>query len=107
MLSNPLMKLLLGVGMYQHDLSESRLKKTQELIVSECVSFVGVDLNLAPMYLLKHVSGINAGTAKKIVEWRESQGPFKARKDLLKVKGIGDKAFRQCAGFIRIMPTSR
>ena len=97
----------LGVGMYQHDLSEAKLNKTLEAIVSECVSFVGVDLNHAPVYLLKHVSGINAKTAQNIVQWRREKGEFKSRSELQKVRGLGLKSFEQCAGFVRIIQDSK
>ena len=62
-----------------------------------------MDLNQAPGYLLSYISGINSGQAKKIVDWRKKNGEFKTRQDLLKIKGIGEKAFEQCAGFVRIM----
>jgi len=94
----------LGVGMYQHDIKETRLTKTLNDIVTECVSFVGVDLNQAPSYLLSYVSGITANMAQKIVKWRCQNGQFGSRDQLRKVKGIGEKAFQQCAGFVRIMP---
>ncbi|KAG0410348.1 hypothetical protein HPB47_012535 [Ixodes persulcatus] len=94
----------LGVGMYQHDISESVLKNALEGVVVECVSFVGVDINVCPETILRKVSGLNAGTAKNIVEWRETHGPFKNRQQLLSVKRLGNKAFEQCAGFIKIFP---
>ena len=88
--------------MYQHDISESKLSRTLEAIVTECVSFVGLDLNLAPAYLLRHISGINVRQAENICQWRLQNGAFLSRNDLRRVKGIGDKAFQQCAGFVRI-----
>ncbi|CAN7988958.1 unnamed protein product [Ixodes hexagonus] len=94
----------LGVGMYQHDISESVLKSALEGVVVECVSFVGVDINVCPETILRKVSGLNTGTAKNIVEWRETNGPFKNRQQLLSVKRLGNKAFEQCAGFIKIFP---
>nr|XP_040581611.1 S1 RNA-binding domain-containing protein 1-like [Lepeophtheirus salmonis] len=94
----------LGVGMYQHDVSECKLKKTLEEIVSECVSFVGVDLNTAPSYLLEKVSGLNVTNAKDIIEWRKKNKSFKSRYDLMDIKGIGKKKFELAAGFVRIFP---
>lgn len=92
----------LGVGMYQHDLNEKTLKKTLDEVISECVSFVGVDLNIASLSLLKHVAGLTEKRAEAIVKYRDDKGCFKSRSDLLKVKSIGPKTFTQCAGFIRI-----
>lgn len=92
----------LGVGMYQHDISESVMKNALEGVVVECVSFVGVDINVCPESVLRKVSGLNAGTAKNIIEWRRTHGPFKNRKQLLTVKRLGNKAFEQCAGFVKI-----
>lgn len=92
----------LGVGMYQHDLNEKSLKKTLDEVISECVSFVGVDLNVASLSLLKHIAGLTEKRAEAIVKHREANGIFSERADLLKVKSIGLKSFQQCAGFIRI-----
>lgn len=92
----------LGVGMYQHDLNEKTLKKTLDEIISECVSYVGVDLNIASLSLLKHVAGLTEKRAEAIVSYRDENGCFKSRADLLKVKSIGPKSFTQCAGFVRI-----
>lgn len=92
----------LGVGMYQHDMNEKTLKKTLDEVISECVSFVGVDLNVASLSLLKHVAGLTDKRAEAIVKHREESGCFKSRSDLLKVKSIGPKSFTQCAGFVRI-----
>lgn len=92
----------LGVGMYQHDLNEKSLKKTLDEVISECVSFVGVDLNIASLSLLKHIAGLSEKRAEAIVKYREENGRFQSRSDLLKVKSIGPKSFAQCAGFVRI-----
>lgn len=94
----------LGVGMYQHDVTESLLKSALEGVVVECVSFVGVDINVCPESMLRRVSGLNAGTARNIVEWRLSHGPFRNRQQLLSVKRLGNKAFEQCAGFVKVFP---
>ncbi|XP_037518746.1 S1 RNA-binding domain-containing protein 1-like [Rhipicephalus sanguineus] len=94
----------LGVGMYQHDVTESLLKSALEGVVVECVSFVGVDINVCPELTLRKVSGLNAGTARNIVEWRTTNGPFRNRQQLLKVKRLGNKAFEQCAGFVKVFP---
>ncbi|CAK9797490.1 S1 RNA-binding domain-containing protein 1 [Anthophora plagiata] len=94
----------LGVGMYQHDLPEKQLLTSLNEVVSEAVSFVGVDVNTASQCLLKRVAGLNASRANKIIEWRTEFGPFKNRQQLMDVKGIGNKIFEQCAGFIRILP---
>nr|XP_048272055.1 S1 RNA-binding domain-containing protein 1 isoform X2 [Myodes glareolus]XP_048272056.1 S1 RNA-binding domain-containing protein 1 isoform X2 [Myodes glareolus] len=92
----------IGVGMYQHDVSQTLLKATLDSIVEECVSFVGVDINICSEILLRHIAGLNANRAKNIIEWREKNGPFINREQLKKVKGLGPKSFQQCAGFIRI-----
>lgn len=92
----------LGVGMYQHDLNEKTLKKTLDEVISECVSFVGVDLNIASLSLLKHVAGLTEKRAEAIVKHRDDKGSFKSRSDLLKVKSIGPKTYTQCSGFVRI-----
>lgn len=94
----------LGVGMYQHDLPEKKLSGTLDEIVVECVSFVGVDVNTAPHCLLRRVAGFNSSRAEKVVDHRQKYGPFVTRDDLKKVKGIGQKSYEQCAGFIRINP---
>jgi competence ComEA-like helix-hairpin-helix protein len=96
----------LGVGMYQHDVNEKTLKKTLDEVISECVSFVGVDLNIASFSLLKHVAGLTEKRAEAIVAYREENGRFQSRADLLKVKSIGPKSFTQCAGFVRISGAS-
>lgn len=92
----------IGVGQYQHDLNQKHLDETLKNVVEDCVNTVGVDLNIATPSLLKYVSGINEAIAKNIVAYRDENGKFKSRKELKKVKRLGDKAFEQCAGFLRI-----
>lgn len=92
----------IGVGMYQHDVSQTLLKATLDSVVEECVSFVGVDINNCSEILLRHIAGLNAIRAKNIIEWREKNGAFINREQLRDVKGLGPKSFQQCAGFIRI-----
>ena len=92
----------LGVGQYQHDVDQTLLKEKLDTTVESCVNSVGVNLNTASSYLLSYVSGIGPGLAENIVEYRSENGPYKSRKDLLKVKRLGAKAFEQCAGFLRI-----
>uniref|UniRef100_H3ANA6 S1 RNA-binding domain-containing protein 1 n=2 Tax=Latimeria chalumnae TaxID=7897 RepID=H3ANA6_LATCH len=94
----------IGVGMYQHDVSQTLLKAALNSVVEECASFVGVDINICSETLLRHVAGLNANRAKNIIEWREKNGPFINREQLKEVKGLGPKTFQQCAGFIRINP---
>ena len=107
-LQDPLAELVkidpksIGVGQYQHDMNQKRLGEALEGVVEDCVNKVGVDLNTASVPLLEHVSGINKTIAKNIVAYREDNGIFKNRKDLLKVAKLGPKAFEQCAGFLRI-----
>ena len=107
-LQDPLAELVkidpksIGVGQYQHDMNAKRLDESLSGVVEYCVNSVGVDLNTASPSLLKYISGINATVAKNIVDYREKNGVFKSRKELLKVSKIGDKAFEQCAGFLRI-----
>ncbi|KOX70027.1 S1 RNA-binding domain-containing protein 1 [Melipona quadrifasciata] len=109
-LQDPLAELVkiepkhLGVGMYQHDLPEKQLSTALNEVVSEVVSFVGVDVNTASQCLLKRIAGLNVSRANNIIECRSEFGPFKNRQQLLNVKGIGNKVFEQCAGFIRILP---
>ncbi|KAM7028007.1 S1 RNA-binding domain-containing protein 1 [Passerculus sandwichensis] len=91
----------IGVGMYQHDVSQTLLKATLDSVVEECVSFVGVDINICSEILLRHIAGLNTNRAKNIIEWREKNGPFINREQLKEVKGLGPKTFQQCAGFIR------
>ncbi len=92
----------LGVGQYQHDVDQTLLKETLDNTVESCVNNVGVNLNTASSYLLSYVSGIGPALAENIVLYRSAHGSYKSRKDLLKVKRLGDKAFEQCAGFLRI-----
>ncbi|XP_013116397.2 uncharacterized protein YdcI [Stomoxys calcitrans] len=96
----------IGVGMYQHDINEKHLTESLIEVVSECVSYVGVDINTASITVLKHIAGLSAKKAEKILQYRADNGPFRTRKDLLQVKTIGEKTFVQCAGFIRIDPHS-
>jgi len=92
----------LGIGQYQHDVDQSLLKEKLDNTVESCVNSVGVNLNTASSYLLSYVSGIGPALAENIVEYRSENGAYRSRKDLLKVKRLGDKAFEQCAGFLRI-----
>ena len=92
----------IGVGQYQHDMNQKKLGDTLGGVVEDCVNRVGVELNTASASLLEYVSGINKTLAKKIVAYREENGRFLSRKDLLKVAKLGPKAFEQCAGFLRI-----
>lgn len=107
-LQDPLAELIkidvkaIGVGQYQHDMPQKRLTEVLDGVVEDCVNSVGVDLNTASYKLLEHISGLNAGIAKNIVEYRKENGAFENRKELLKVSKLGNKAFEQCAGFLRI-----
>ena len=92
----------LGVGQYQHDVDQSLLKEKLDNTVESCVNSVGVNLNTASSYLLSYVSGIGPALAENIVQYRAENGAYKSRQELLKVKRLGDKAFEQCAGFLRI-----
>jgi uncharacterized protein len=92
----------IGVGQYQHDLGESKLARSLDAVVEDCVNAVGVDANTASAPLLARVSGIGAGLAQSIVQHRDQNGPFKSRKALKEVPRLGPKAFEQCAGFLRI-----
>ena len=106
-LQDPLAELIkidvksIGVGQYQHDMPENRLEEVLGGVVEDCVNSVGVDLNTASVSLLSYVAGLNSGIAKNIVEYRKG-ARFSKREDLLKVKKLGEKAFEQCAGFLRI-----
>ena len=93
---------LIGVGQYQHDVSESQLSRSLDAVVEDCVNAVGVDVNTASAPLLTRVSGIGSGLAENIVVHRESNGPFRSRQALKDVSRLGPKAFEQCAGFLRI-----
>ena len=107
-LQDPLAELVkidpkaIGVGQYQHDMPQARLGETLDGVVEDCVNAVGVDANTASPSLLQRVSGLNATTAKNLVKYREENGIFTTRKQLLKVPKLGPKAFEQCAGFIRV-----
>ena len=92
----------IGVGQYQHDVTQKRLEESLKGVVEDSVNKVGVDLNTATPSLLTYISGINAAIAKNIVDYRDEQGGFKTRKELLKVKRLGQKAYEQCAGFLRV-----
>lgn len=92
----------LGVGQYQHDVDQSLLKEKLDNTVESCVNSVGVNLNTASRHLLSYVAGIGPALAENIVQYRTDHGPFGSRAELLKVKRLGDKAFEQCAGFLRI-----
>ncbi len=107
-LQDPLAELVkidpksIGVGQYQHDVNQSELAKTLEAVVEDCVNSVGVDLNTASVPLLARVSGLGTGVAKSVVRWREANGAFANRQQLLQVTGLGAKSFEQSAGFLRI-----
>jgi protein Tex len=107
-LQDPLAELVkidpkaIGVGQYQHDLGETKLARSLDAVVEDCVNAVGVDANTASAPLLARVSGIGAGLAESIVQHRDANGPFKSRSGLKKVPRLGPKAFEQCAGFLRI-----
>ena len=107
-LQDPLSELVkieprsIGVGQYQHDVPPAQLNESLTGVVEDCVNAVGVDLNTASVSLLKYISGVTSATAKNIVAFREENGGFNSRTDLKKVKGLGPKAFQQCAGFLRI-----
>jgi uncharacterized protein len=107
-LQDPLAELVkidpksIGVGQYQHDVAEGKLSHSLDAVVEDCVNAVGVDLNTASQPLLARVSGITSGLATAIVARRDSEGPFGARQQLLRVPRLGPKAFEQCAGFLRI-----
>ena len=93
----------IGVGQYQHDITQKRLEESLKGVVEDSVNKVGVDLNTATPSLLTYISGINLVVAKNVVEYRDENGGFKARKELLKVKRLGQKAYEQCAGFLRVI----
>ena len=92
----------IGVGQYQHDMKPARLDEALGGVVEDCVNSVGVDVNTASYSLLSYISGISTAAAKNIVAYREENGEFKSRSQLLKVPKIGNKAFEQCAGFLRV-----
>ena len=107
-LQDPLAELVkidpkaIGVGQYQHDCPPKRLSEALDGVVEDCVNAVGVDVNTASPSLLQRVSGLTAATAKNLVAYREANGPFASRKQILKVPKLGPKAFQQCAGFLRV-----
>jgi uncharacterized protein len=107
-LQDPLAELVkidpkaLGVGLYQHDVDQKALASRLGEVVESAVNYVGVDLNTASAPLLTYVAGLNSKVAKAIVAHRDTNGPFRSRKELMKVKGLGPKAFEQAAGFLRI-----
>jgi uncharacterized protein len=107
-LQDPLAELVkidpksIGVGQYQHDVNQSELARTLDAVVEDCVNSVGVDLNTASVPLLSRVSGLSGSVAKAVVRWREANGAFKNRQELMKVTGLGAKTFEQSAGFLRI-----
>ena len=111
-LQDPLAELVkidpkaIGVGQYQHDMEQKALDNSLAGVVESCVSGVGADLNTASVSLLSHIAGINSKIAKSIYEYRTTVSRFKTRSELLKVKGIGEKAYKQCVGFLRV-PESR
>ena len=96
----------IGVGQYQHDVNQNRLKEALDQVVESCVNFVGVDLNTASKHLLTYVSGLSATVAKNIVEYRVKNGGFRSREELKKVSMLGPKAFEQSAGFLRVANAS-
>jgi protein Tex len=107
-LQDPLAELVkiepksIGVGQYQHDVNQSGLARTLDAVVEDCVNRVGVDLNTASAPLLSRVSGLSPSVAKAVVQWREANGAFRSRQQLLQVSGLGPKTFEQSAGFLRI-----
>jgi protein Tex len=107
-LQDPLAELVkidpksIGVGQYQHDVNQSELAKSLDAVVEDCVNSVGVDLNTASAPLLSRVSGLSSAVASSIVRWRDANGAFRSRQQLLDVAGLGAKTFEQCAGFLRI-----
>jgi uncharacterized protein len=107
-LQDPLAELVkidpksIGVGQYQHDVNQSELARTLDTVVEDCVNSVGVDLNTASAPLLSRVSGLSGSVAKSVVRWRDANGSFKSRKQLMEVSGLGAKTFEQSAGFLRI-----
>ena len=108
-LQDPLAELVkiepksIGVGQYQHDVNQAQLAKSLDSVIEDCVNAVGVDINMASASLLKQVSGLSSSVSENIVNFRNENGPFKNRKQLKKVPRLGDKAYEQAAGFLRIM----
>jgi uncharacterized protein len=111
-LQDPLAELVkidpksIGVGQYQHDVNQSELARSLDTVVEDCVNSVGVDLNTASVPLLARVSGLSQTVAKSVVRWRDANGAFSSRADLLKVTGLGAKTFEQSAGFLRLHASS-
>src|SRR5262249_10248294 len=107
-LQDPLSELVkiepqhIGVGMYQHDVNLKTLRESLDQVIESCVNYVGVELNSASSALLRHVSGLNQLTGRRIVEWRPQNGRFTSRQQLLEVPGIGQASFTQAAGFLKI-----
>jgi uncharacterized protein len=107
-LQDPLAELVkidprsIGVGLYQHDVDQKRLSDTLDAVVESVVNYVGVDVNTASPALLARVAGLSKKVAENVVAYRDSHGPFKKRSDLKKVRGLGDKAYEQAAGFLRV-----
>lgn len=107
-LQDPLVELVkidpksIGVGQYQHDINGKKLEESLKTVIEDCVNSVGVDLNMATPAILSYISGINSSIAENIVKYREENGKFKNRCELLKVKRLGNKAYEQCVGFLRI-----
>lgn len=96
----------IGIGQYQHDVNQKLLDESLEKVVEDCVNAVGVNLNQASFRLLSYVAGISNNLAKNIVKYKEEQGGFKSRKELMEVRGLGPKTFEQCAGFLRVPESS-
>ena len=111
-LQDPLAELVkidakhIGVGLYQHDCNETKLRRTLDDVTSECVSFTGVDLNTCSEYLLRKMAGLDVVLARRVVEFRETHGFFVNREQLKSIARLGEKRFQQCAGFVRILPQS-
>src|SRR5262249_58924361 len=107
-LQDPLSELVkiepqnIGVGLYQHDVNPKQLKESLESVIASCVNFVGVDLNTASVPLLRHVSGMNQLTARRLVDYRKEKGPFTNREQLIQVEGIGPATYTQAAGFLKL-----
>ena len=93
----------IGVGQYQHDMTQKRVTEVLDGVVEDCVNAVGADVNTASPSLLKRVAGLNEGIAKNIVAYREKNGAFKTREEIKDVPKLGAKAFEQCAGFLRVV----
>ena len=108
-LQDPLAELVkidpksIGVGQYQHDVSQLKLARSLDAVVEDCVNAVGVDVNTASAALLARISGLNSTLAQNIVQFRDANGAFKSRSELKKVPRLGDKTFEQAAGFLRVM----